>query len=80
MVPNILQIGSSTNRVLIPDKIAKQGVIVADIKEAIVQQEDRIREILESNQLDYTEDKFLALEAARFSIRYFYLYSKKCNT
>src|SRR3954452_9795214 len=63
---NILQIGSSTNRVLIPDKIAKQGVIVADIKEAIVQQEDRIREILESNQLDYTEDKFLALEAAAF--------------
>ena len=63
---NILQIGSSTNRILIPDKIAKQGVIVADIKDAIVQQQDLIREILDSNQLDYAEDKFLALEAAAF--------------
>jgi FeS assembly protein SufD len=63
---NILQIGSSTNRVLIPDKIAKQGVIVTDIKEAIIQQEDLIRETLAADQLDYSEDKFLALEAAAF--------------
>ena len=63
---NILQIGSSTNQILIPDKIAKQGVIVADIKEAIVQHEDIIRETITNNQLDYGEDKFLALEAAAF--------------
>jgi FeS assembly protein SufD len=63
---NILQIGSSTNRILIPDKIVKQGVIVADIKEAIIQQEDLIKETLSTNQLDYSEDKFLALEAAAF--------------
>ncbi len=62
----ILQIGSSTNQILIPDKIAKQGVIVADIKDAIVQQEDVIRESITNNQLDYGEDKFLALEAAAF--------------
>ena len=76
MVRILLQIGSSTNRVLIPDKIAKQGVIVADIKEAIVQQEDRIREILESNQLDYTEDKFLALEAPLFNQVFLSIFQK----
>jgi FeS assembly protein SufD len=62
----ILQIGSSINRIFIPDKIAKQGVIISDLKEAIIQHEDLIKETLSANQLDYTEDKFLALEAAAF--------------
>jgi FeS assembly protein SufD len=62
----ILQIGSSINRIFIPDKIAKQGVIIADLKKAISQHEDLIKETLSANQLDYAEDKFLALEAAAF--------------
>jgi Fe-S cluster assembly scaffold protein SufB len=62
----ILQIGSSINRIFIPDKIAKQGVIISDLKEAIIQHEDLIKATLSANQLDYTEDKFLALEAAAF--------------
>jgi FeS assembly protein SufD len=61
----ILQIGSS-NQIFIPDKIAKQGVIVSDLKEAIEQKEDLIKGVLFTNQLDYSEDKFLALEAAAF--------------
>jgi Fe-S cluster assembly protein SufB/Fe-S cluster assembly protein SufD len=42
----ILQIGSSINRLFIPDKIAKQGVIIADLKNAISQHEDLIKETL----------------------------------
>ena len=50
----------------IPDKISKQGVIISDLKEAVTKYEDLIKKQLTINQLNYTEDKFLALEASAF--------------
>jgi FeS assembly protein SufD len=63
---SILRIGSTINRMFISDSLLKQGVIILDLKEAIMKYEDLIKKQLTTNQLDYGEDKFLALEAAAF--------------
>jgi FeS assembly protein SufD len=63
---SILRIGSTINRMFISDSLLKQGVIILDLKEAIRKYEDLIKKQLTANQLDYGEDKFLALEAAAF--------------
>jgi FeS assembly protein SufD len=63
---SILRIGSTINRMFISDSLLKQGVIILDLKEAIRKYEDLIKKQLTTNQLDYGEDKFLALEAAAF--------------
>ena len=63
---SILQIGSSINRMFIPDKILKQGVIISDLNEAVIKYEDLIKKQLTINQLNYSEDKFLALEVSAF--------------
>ena len=39
----VLQIGSSTNQLYIPDKISKQGLIILDIKDALRNYEDLSR-------------------------------------
>ena len=51
----------------ISDRLLKQGVIISDLKEAIRKYEDLIKKQLTTNQLNYGEDKFLALEASAFS-------------
>ena len=63
---SILRIGSSINRIFIPDKISKQGVIISDLREAVTKYEDLIKKQLTTNQINYDEDRFLALEAAAF--------------
>lgn len=62
----ILQIGAETSRVFLKDSLAKQGVIVTGIKDAIAHHADLIKEHIEANPLDMQEDKFLSLEAAAF--------------
>ena len=66
LATSIVCIGSSIYRKFIPNKISKEGVIIADIKEAIKKYEDLIRKYLSFNELKYNEDKFLALEASSF--------------
>jgi len=63
---SVLRIGSSINRIVIPDKVSKQGVIISDLGEAITKYEDLIKKQLTINQLNYNEDRFLALEASAF--------------
>lgn len=63
---SVLRIGSLINNLVIPEKISQTGVIVLDLQEAVIKHEDLIRNQLTSNRLDYSEDKFLALEASAF--------------
>jgi FeS assembly protein SufD len=63
---SVLRIGSSINNLVIPEKVSKMGVIILDLQEAVIKHEDLIRNQLTSNRLDYSEDKFLALEASAF--------------
>jgi FeS assembly protein SufD len=63
---SVLRIGSSINRIFIPDKVSKQGVIISDLGEAVTKYEDLIKKQLTINQLNYNEDRFLALEASAF--------------
>jgi FeS assembly protein SufD len=63
---SVVRIGSSINHLTIPEKITKMGVIVLDLQEAVINHEDLIRKQLIKNQIDYSEDKFLALEASAF--------------
>jgi FeS assembly protein SufD len=62
----IVRIGSSINRIIAPEKILKQGVIISDLRESLLKQGDLIKQWLLTNELQYNEDKFLALEAAAF--------------
>ena len=61
-----LQVGQEINRIFVRDSVAKQGVIVSGIKESLSKHGDLIRSHMEANQLDYAEDRFLALEASAF--------------
>jgi len=62
----VLQVGQEINRIFVRDSVAKQGVIVSGIKEALSKHGDLIKSHMEANQLNYAEDKFLALEASAF--------------
>src|SRR3712207_6588637 len=62
----ILQVGQEINNIFIRDNVAKQGVIVSSIKDALTSHGDLIRSHMGANQLNYLEDKFLALEGSAF--------------
>ena len=62
----ILQVGEEINKVFLRDNLAKQGVILSGIKEALNNHSDLIRSHMDSNQPNYLEDKFLALEGSAF--------------
>lgn len=62
----ILQVGAGTSRVFVSDSLAKQGVIVADIREAIATHGDLVKAHADANPISFEEDKYMALEAAAF--------------
>ena len=62
----VLQVGQEINKIFVRDSVAKQGVIVSGIQEAVSKHGDLIKSLMEENQLNYVDDKFLALEAAAF--------------
>jgi Fe-S cluster assembly scaffold protein SufB len=62
----IIHIGSSINRISAPEKFLNQGVIISDLRESLFKHGDLIRQWLLANELQYSEDKFLALEASAF--------------
>ena len=62
----VLQVGQEINKIFVRDSVAKQGVIVSGIQEAVSKHGDLIKSLMEANQLNYADDKFLALEAAAF--------------
>jgi Fe-S cluster assembly scaffold protein SufB len=63
---SLLKIGSSIVHSKVSDKLLKQGVIISDLKSAIKDYGSIIKDRIHSNQLDYSEDKFLALELSCF--------------
>jgi FeS assembly protein SufD len=63
---SILKIGSSIVHSNVSDKLLKEGVVISDLKSAIKDYGNIIRDRLYSNQLNYSEDKFLALELSCF--------------
>ncbi|MDQ3807013.1 MAG: Fe-S cluster assembly protein SufD, partial [Thermoproteota archaeon] len=62
----ILQVGQEINNIFIRDSVAKQGVILSGVKDALSKHSDLIRSHMGVNQLNYLEDKFLALEGSAF--------------
>src|SRR5918992_3945942 len=62
----ILQVCQEINRAFLRDNVAKQGVILSGIKDALNNHSDLIRPRMDSNQPNYLEDKFLALEGSAF--------------
>jgi len=62
----VLQVGREIHRIFVRDSVAKQGVIVSGIKEALSKRGDLIKSRMDANQLNYLEDRFLALEASAF--------------
>ena len=62
----IVQIGPSIDQISVPENISNQGVIVSDLKDSLLKHGELIKQWLLANELQYSEDKFLALEAAAF--------------
>ncbi len=62
----ILQVGQEINNIFIRDSVAKQGVILSGVKDALSKHSDLVRSHMGVNQLNYLEDKFLALEGSAF--------------
>src|SRR5918912_3926611 len=62
----ILQVGQEINKIFIRDSVAKQGVILSGVKDALTSHSELIRSHMSANQLNYLEDKFLALEGSAF--------------
>lgn len=62
----VLQVGQEINRIFLPESVAKQGVIISGIKEALSTHGDLIKLRMDANPLNYLEDKFLALGASAF--------------
>jgi FeS assembly protein SufD len=62
----ILQIGPEIVKISVSDNIAKQGVIVSGLNDALVLHDDLIKRHMDADQLNYLEDKYLALESAAF--------------
>jgi FeS assembly protein SufD len=62
----ILQVGPEISRISLRDSLAKQGVVVLGIRDALKNHEDVVKAHMNANQLNYLEDKFLALEASAF--------------
>ena len=62
----ILQVGQEINKIFLRDNVAKQGVILSGINDALTSHSDLIRSHVDANQLNYLEDKFLALEGSAF--------------
>jgi Fe-S cluster assembly scaffold protein SufB len=60
----ILQVGQQISRIFIPDSVAKQGVIISSVEDAMAGHSDLIKSHMDANQLNYLEDKFLALGAS----------------
>ena len=63
---SILKIGSSIVHSKVSDKLLKQGVVISDLKNAIKDHGSIIKDRMHLSQLDYSEDKFLALELSCF--------------
>ncbi|HEX6378079.1 MAG TPA: SufD family Fe-S cluster assembly protein [Nitrososphaeraceae archaeon] len=63
---SILKIGSTIIHSKISEKLQEQGVVISDLKTAIKDYASIIKNSIQSNQLDYSEDKFLALELSCF--------------
>jgi FeS assembly protein SufD len=63
---SILKIGSSIVHSNISDNLSKQGVVISDFKNGIKEYGSIIKDRVHSNQLNYSEDKFLSLELSCF--------------
>jgi Fe-S cluster assembly scaffold protein SufB len=63
---SILKIGSSIAHSNVSDKLLKQGVVISDLKSALKEYGDIIKDKISSNPLNSSEDKFLALELSSF--------------
>jgi FeS assembly protein SufD len=62
----ILQVGQEISKISIRDGVAKQGVIISGIKDALTTHSDLVKSHMDANQPNYMEDKFLTLEASSF--------------
>jgi FeS assembly protein SufD len=62
----VLTVGSSINSVKLSEIHQKSGIVIMDIRNALTKYEDLIRDKLMSTQINFGEDKFLALEASAF--------------
>lgn len=62
----LLRIGDAIEKKFLPEELTEQGIIISDLSDAFAKYPDLVKKQMSINQLDYEEDRFLALELAAF--------------
>lgn len=62
----ILQVGQGQAKIFVPESLAKQGVIVSTLSDALRSNGNLLRNHMDANPVNVAEDKYLALEASTF--------------
>ncbi len=62
----VLQVGSSLHSIYLPSELKSKGLIIESISDALKNHEELIKKLF-TNNIDPTEDKFLALECSVFN-------------
>ena len=62
---HVIQIGSNTNRISIPDELRSKALVISSMEDAVRDNPDLVREALEAT--DSNEDRFTALNNAAFN-------------
>jgi FeS assembly protein SufD len=75
----ILQVGQEISKIFIRDNVAKEGIIISGIKDALTSHSDLIKSYIDANQPNYMEDKFLTLEASAFQSGIFIYIPRNIN-
>ncbi len=62
----VLQVGNYLHSVYLPAELKNKGLIIESISDALKNHEELVKKLF-SNNIDYTEDRFLALECSLFN-------------
>jgi FeS assembly protein SufD len=62
----VLQVGNYLHSVFLPNELKKKGLVIESISDAIKNHEELVKKLF-TNNIDYTEDRFLALECSAFN-------------
>src|SRR5688500_3181572 len=62
----ILQVVQDINKIFLRNNVAEQTLIISGINDALSSHSDLIMSHVDANQVNYLEDKFLALEGSAF--------------
>jgi len=69
--PSLIIVGSTVAHVYVPEQLSKKGLIISDIREALVKHPELLKKHFDDNANNYGEDRFLSLGLSSFQSGFF---------